>query len=123
MTAALMPPPADLLPLTAASTRRRLPRNGRDQLVAPGTMVRWAKRGIRGRLLVTWRVGGRLYTSEAALAEFVGSPLDALPRQEHAAGETAPARSTRTASTPKHLARRLAEIQAAEAELRAEGVL
>lgn len=36
-----------------------------------GTLNRWANKGLRGRRLESWKVGGRLYTSVAALNRFV----------------------------------------------------
>jgi hypothetical protein len=35
------------------------------------TVRRWADRGVRGVLLKTWRVGGRWFTSEEAILEFI----------------------------------------------------
>ena len=35
------------------------------------TARRWADRGVRGVLLETWRVGGRRFTSEGAILEFI----------------------------------------------------
>lgn len=35
------------------------------------TVRNWAADGVRGKRLATWRLGGRILTSRAALAEFL----------------------------------------------------
>ncbi len=35
------------------------------------TLRRWVRRGVRGVRLRTWLVGGRRYTSDRAIAEFL----------------------------------------------------
>jgi len=52
------------IPLKAASAK--LP--GRPHLA---TLHRWTKKGVNGVKLRTWRVGNRVYTTEAALDDFL----------------------------------------------------
>jgi hypothetical protein len=69
----------------------------RDQTgVTPSveTIHRWMRKGVRGRVLPSWRVGGVWYVSPADLATF----LEAGDRR--GSGATAPASSARQAVRP-----------------------
>lgn len=59
-------------PLTFAQAARSglIPRRRGDRPVAPSTLYRWSKQGIRGVKLETLRAGGGLVTSAEALQRF-----------------------------------------------------
>lgn len=60
----------DLIPLRAAA--RLIPSgrsNGKPVHVA--TVYRWALRGVRGKKLATWIVGGARYTTRAAILAWI----------------------------------------------------
>lgn len=68
----------ELLPLAVAA--RTLPRrNGKP--IHPGTLARWAREGLRDVRLPVTRVGGRTYTSVAALRRFFSALDDARGRR------------------------------------------
>jgi hypothetical protein len=71
------------------------------------TLWRWTQRGIRGIRLETTLIGGRRYTSDEALDRFF-TAATAI-----AAGETAPARTSR---------QRVRAVADAERELREDGI-
>jgi hypothetical protein len=61
--------------LTLAEAARRLPRLNGGRPVAPATLWRWYKHGVKARdgrivRLQVWRVGGRTVTSPEALQLF-----------------------------------------------------
>lgn len=97
--------------LSLADLSAILPRQG-GKRVHRSTIIRWWQRGIRGARLDLTRIGGRLYCSRASLSAFLGR-LNATPALEaHAKSAVAP-------SGPQRRQR----IAAAEARLRARGVL
>lgn len=69
-------PSENLIPLSEVP--RRLPRR-RGNRIHISTIYRWCKVGIRGRKLEYVEVGGLLYTTELALAEFM---KPSMPRDE-----------------------------------------
>ncbi|NQT20881.1 MAG: DUF1580 domain-containing protein [Planctomycetes bacterium] len=48
-----------------------LPRLQGQRKVHTSTVFRWAQRGVAGRKLRTWRLGGRRITTIRALEEFI----------------------------------------------------
>lgn len=63
----------------------------RHECVHPGTVYRWATRGIRSRrgalvVLETWRRGGRVVTSVEALERFHRALNDAAARSDATLG-------------------------------------
>ncbi len=129
----MIPAADEFIPLTSAATRRLLPRNAAGRLVAPATLVRWARRGVGGRRLWAVRVGRRLFTTRAALLSFqrpVGEADGAGGDAATAGGGSAPTAPTADAArggsaglagSPRRAARRLADVAAARAELAARG--
>ena len=69
--------------LTFSQAATLLPRRRGGSKVATSTLWRWARRGSRGVVLRTVRVGGNVYTSPAWLSEFVTarSAVDHAPQQ------------------------------------------
>lgn len=63
--------PKDLIPFEAL--RRRIPSWKPGALISFSTLHRWRASGVRGVRLRAWLVGGRWFTTEAALAEFVAA--------------------------------------------------
>jgi hypothetical protein len=105
----------DLVPL--GQVRKLLPANARGKDVSPRTVARWIHRGLRdGRRLEAVKVGGQLYVAPEALAAFLAPVGPSRPEIARQTVAEAPPR-------PAEQVRRLAEINAAEAELRAWGVL
>lgn len=78
---------------------------------ATSTIFRWMKDGIRGVRLEHWRIGRRIVTTEAALAEFFKATAEAPARNTP--------REPRTTRTPKQRER---DIDAAMARLEARGL-
>lgn len=89
----------DLVPLN----RAKIPGNP-----AAVTRWRWTKRGVRGKRLMTWVVGGRVYTTAAAIADFIVARSDLAVEEP-----PVPLRSP---------SRRAREITRAEQDLAAEGI-
>lgn len=67
-------------PLTVAANH--IPRR-HGKKVHYSTLHRWATKGVRGRILRTWYVGGTRFTSITAIHEFLGpsNPVSALARE------------------------------------------
>ena len=84
-----------------------MPRPRRKRLHT-STIFRWTKRGLRGVVLETIRIGGTLYTSEEALLRF----FDRQSSSE-TAGEALPSQIPRT---------RRGAIKAAERRLDSVGI-
>jgi hypothetical protein len=60
---------ADLLTLSRAARLIQPRRAGRP--TSGSTLFRWAKRGINGVTLRTWRLGRTIVTTEQALRDFI----------------------------------------------------
>lgn len=60
-----------------------LPRRRGGSKVATSTLWRWSRRGSRGVVLRTVRVGGNVYVSREALMDFIAarSAVDHAPQQ------------------------------------------
>jgi len=69
--------PADLIPLKKLS--KLLPRHGDDKPVHTNTLFRWALQGVRGVKLRSVLVGGKRYTTQAWVDEFVAA-LNGTPQ-------------------------------------------
>lgn len=69
--------------LTFAQAASLLPRRRGGSKVATSTLWRWSRRGSRGVILRTVRVGGCVYVSREALMDFVTarSAVDHAPQQ------------------------------------------
>jgi hypothetical protein len=74
-------------PLTLRQARDALPDGTRPDLA---TVYRWASQGVRGIVLETERVGGKVYTTREALGRF----------QQQLAGERQPAAPSPPVLTP-----------------------
>jgi len=64
------------------------------------SLYRWCRKGVRGVKLQTWLVGGRRYTTIAALEQFIAATTAA------ADGEPVPTRTTRRRDTAIRAAER-----------------
>ena len=69
--------------LTFAEAASLLPRRRGGSKVAISTLWRWSRRGSRGVVLRTVRIGGHVYLSRAALVDFIAarSADDRTPQQ------------------------------------------
>jgi hypothetical protein len=69
--------------LTFAQAATLLPRRRGGSKVATSTLWRWSRRGSRGVVLRTIRVGGNVYVSREALTDFIAarSAVDHAPQQ------------------------------------------
>lgn len=69
--------------LTFAEAAKVLPQRRGGSKVAISTLWRWSRRGSRGVVLRTIRIGGAVYTSREALMDFItaGSAVDHAPQQ------------------------------------------
>jgi hypothetical protein len=83
----------DLLPLAAAA--KLLPRNSNGKVTAIQTLRRWASRGSRGVFLELTFVGGRVYASRQALADFVARRNAATARVTHPSPATGASRAAK----------------------------
>lgn len=68
----------DLLPLPKAA--KILPENSNGKSISTQTLRRWGSRGSRGVFLELTFVGGRVYVSRRALADFVSRRNSATAR-------------------------------------------
>lgn len=59
--------------VAAAAERLNLQQAARELGVSLKTARKWARRGISGAVLDTYWIGGRVYTSRQAIAEFVAA--------------------------------------------------
>ncbi len=68
--------------LTFAEAAKVLPQRRGGSKVAISTLWRWSRRGSRGVVLRTVRVGGAVYTSREALVDFIAarSAVDHAPQ-------------------------------------------
>jgi hypothetical protein len=69
--------------LTFAEAAKVLPQRRGGSKVAISTLWRWSRRGSRGVVLRTINVGGNVYTSREAIADFITarSAVDRAPQQ------------------------------------------
>lgn len=69
--------------LTFTQAAKVLPQRRGGSKVAISTLWRWSRRGSRGVVLRTVRVGGAVYTSREALVDFITarSAVDHAPQQ------------------------------------------
>lgn len=69
--------------LTFAEAAKLLPQRRGGSKVATSTLWRWSRRGSRGVVLRTVRVGGNVYVSRGALLDFIAarSSVDQSPQQ------------------------------------------
>lgn len=69
--------------LTFAEAAKVLPQRRGGAKVATSTLWRWSRRGSRGVVLRTIRVGGNVYVSREALVAFIAarSAVDHAPQQ------------------------------------------
>lgn len=58
-------------PIALADAAKLLPKNRSGKAVHVATLYRWAARGHKGVRLEIVRLGGRVYTSAAALERFI----------------------------------------------------
>lgn len=96
-----------LVKLTEVPRLSWMPRPRRKRIHS-STIFRWTKRGLRGVVLETIRIGGTLYTSEQALLRFF--ERQSVPET---AGEVLPSQMPRT---------RRGAIKAAERRLTSVGI-
>lgn len=57
---------------------------------SPATLWRWHKRGILGIRLEIIRIGGRVYSTDAALADFIRATTEARAEADNAQSEARP---------------------------------
>ncbi len=69
--------------LTFAEAAKVLPQRRGGSKVETSTLWRWSRRGSRGVVLRTIRVGGNVYVSREALMDFISarSAVDHAPQQ------------------------------------------
>lgn len=79
--------------LTFPQAARLLPRRRGGSRVATSTIWRWSQRGSRGVLLRVVRVGGNVYTTRAALNEFIEQRSSVGRSPQHPAPSTASRRA------------------------------
>lgn len=59
-----------LIPLSEVPHLEFLPKRRAGSRLALSTLFRWSRKGVRGRRLQTWKVGGQRCTTVAALHQF-----------------------------------------------------
>ena len=96
--------------LTFSEAAALLPRRG-GRKIHTSTLWRWARKGVQGVRLKTWRLGGRFFTTEKALMQFAEELAEVPPRTDRERISRQPIRRQRTERQ-----RRLA-IERAEREL------
>lgn len=70
-------PPPDAISMAAAARLVRV--DGKP--ISPTTIWRWIRKGKLGVKLASWRIGGRIVTTEAAVREFEQAVTEADARR------------------------------------------